>query len=156
MTREEKVKKIKEKINKEANKKIDESKQILKELFSISDDECNSIIDNCINDIYLYKCILYWVNKGSFCNEVYQLSNSYIVKDKYLDIMLLDSFNFCFNYIMSLFEAVNYNKIDQEILINIGDSFDDKYIINNIITVMDEIFYDEELKKENNENEQSD
>ena len=155
MTREEKVKKIKEKINKEANKKIDESKQILKELFSVLDDECNSIIDNCIDDIYLYKSILYWINKDTFCNEMYDFNNSYITDDMHLDIILLDSFDFCSNYIMSLFEAINYKDINQKILISIGASFNDNYIANKVVTIMDEIFYNEELKKENN-NEQSD
>lgn len=62
--------------------------------------------------------------------------------------MLLDSFNFCFKYIVSLIEETDYNNIDQEILIHIGYSFNDKYIINKVITVMDEIFYDEDLEKE--------
>ena len=148
MTREEKVAKLKEKIIAQLNEAIKGDRSLLLTLLTMNEEyEKNGqqAMSNNVNLQICFTCIhqmmVYWVKSDLFCMDHYS-ANKFVVKDRDLDIMLQDSFNFTTKYFTAI--GIDYsNRIPvEEIILSIGDTFSDSFIANEVISVMDAAMFD--------------
>lgn len=148
MTREEKVAKLKEKIIVQLNEAIKGDRSLLLTLLTIDEEyEKNGqqTMSNNVNLQICFTCIhqmmLYWVKSDLFCMDYYS-ADKFIIKDRDLDIMLQDSFNFVTEYFRAIGVSHSSKIPIKEIILSMGDTFSDSFIVNEVISVVTAAIFD--------------
>lgn len=138
MTREEKVKKLKEKI-------LDEIKVFVQNIGTISGDD---LYDEeglySIDSLFIVRSLYEYINKERAFMEVAKVFSDrviYELNENLIDRFLHPSFNFTFNYVYVCIE-------NPATVFNMSKCMNDKFINFNVMSVIESLIIDKKIKEE--------